>query len=251
MMPHERRGQVGRRRRRRRVRRHRDDAHRQAGAGERRGGAQGVRAAAQADRRAAAQLDLGAGHGERHAQHDARLVGGPQRRELHVLAGRGEAARQIGEERLADGAHGRPEHDGHLGQRVGQPAGLVEVGGGRGRGSPPPRGRTSAAGPPVPSQQCARAEHGVMLEHAAPEDDGVGGQPRGLLGGRALGAEQRERRRVHAAHVVVAEDPSASLVGDVRIGQSSVIRRPPAPRRRGRRSRAAPRTTSSGSGSGW
>ena len=132
-----RRGAILRRRRRRRRRSghtgrgvgwSQHHADRQAGAGEDEGCVQGVPAAAERERRAAADLFGGAGDGRGHLDGRGSVRGGAHEPGDHVLAGAGEAARERAHDGHAGGTHRRAGEDGDLGQRVGEPDGVIEIG---------------------------------------------------------------------------------------------------------------------------
>ena len=130
----------------------------------------------------------------------------------HVLAGAGEAARERVRHGHAGGAQRRAGEDGDLGQRVGEPDGVVEVGERRRHGvaageAADPLGHAARPGGRGAGRQPheAGAERHVVLGHAAGEDERRRRRlGRGLRRG-ALGAQQLERRRVHARDVVFAE----------------------------------------------
>ena len=129
-----------------------------------------------------------------------------------MLAGAGQAARERAHDGHAGGTQRRAGEDGDLGQRVGEPDGVVEIGERRRHGvaageAADPLGHAARPGGRGAGRQPhqAGAERHVVLGHAAGEDERRRRRlGRGLSRG-ALGAEQLERRRVHARDVVVAE----------------------------------------------
>ena len=129
-----------------------------------------------------------------------------------MLAGAGQATRELTERSLAGGVHRRAGEHGHLGQRIGEAHGGIEVrrGGRHGVAAGErahPRGRAGGpggrdtGGQPDP----AGAELDVVLRRAAGQDEGPGRRLGRGLGRGAIGAQQLERSLVHARDVVFAQ----------------------------------------------